>query len=472
MIIPVILSGGSGTRLWPLSRAMRPKQLLNLVSNYTMIQDTVNRLNGVQDVTDPVIVCNEEHRFTIAEQMREIGINPSAIILEPFGKNTAPAVAISALQSQKNEKDPVLLVLPADHVIGNIAAFHTVIKFGYQTALDNKLVTFGVIPGSPETGYGYIKAGVKLKNIDAYKVEKFVEKPNIKTAQTYLDDGSYYWNSGMFMFKASVYLQELKKHNSEMLNCSKMALDAATIDMDFIRLNKKEFKKCSGDSIDYAVMEKTKLAAVIPVDIQWNDIGSWSALWKIGDADDKGNVTHGDVILEDSNNSYVHADSRLVTTVGLNDHVVVETADAVLVAHKDKAQNVKNIVEQLKKENRDEAIIHNKAYRPWGVYECIDFDSRFQVKRITVNVGARLSLQLHHHRAEHWVVVRGTARVTCGDKVFLMAENESTYIPLGEKHRLENTGKIPLELIEVQTGSYLGEDDIVRFDDVYGRSEK
>lgn len=472
MIIPVILSGGSGTRLWPLSRAMRPKQLLSMVSNHTMIQDTVTRLTGITDLADPIIVCNEEHRFTIAEQMREMDIHPSAIILEPFGKNTAPAVAISAIQSQKNENDPVLLVLPADHVIANKEAFHDAVQTGYQAALNNKLVTFGIIPDAPETGYGYIKAGDKLDNEQVFSVDKFVEKPDTATAQSYLDDGSYYWNSGMFMFKASVYLKELELHNNEMYNCSKDSIKSAAVDMDFIRLDSEIFSKCPADSIDYAVMEKTSSAAVIPVNMDWNDIGSWSALWEVGNADDNGNVTHGDVVLEDSHNSYIHADSRLVTTVGLDDHVVVETADAILVAHRDKAQNVKEIVAQLKAANRNEAIIHNKAYRPWGAYECIDHDSRFQVKRITVNVGARLSLQLHHHRSEHWIIVQGTARVTCGDKEFLMSENESTYIPLGEKHRLENTGKIPLELIEVQTGSYLGEDDIVRFDDVYGREDK
>jgi len=472
MIIPVILSGGSGTRLWPLSRALRPKQLLSMVSNHTMIQDTVTRLSGISDLSDPIIVCNEEHRFTIAEQMREVGINTSAIILEPFGKNTAPAVAISALQSQKDDNDPVLLVLPADHVIENQIAFHSAIETGYQAALDGKLVTFGIVPNSPETGYGYIKAGTKLEDDKVFSVGKFIEKPDATTAQSYLDEGSYYWNSGMFMFKASVYLHELESHNFEMYQKSVESIESAAVDMDFIRLNSEVFSKCPSDSIDYAVMEKTESAAVIPVDMEWNDIGSWSALWEVGESDNKGNVTHGDTLLEDTNNSYIHADSRLVTTVGLDDLVVVETADAVLVAHRDKAQNVKEIVAQLKRSNRDEAVIHNKAYRPWGAYECIDHDSRFQVKRITVNVGARLSLQLHHHRSEHWIVVQGTARVTCGEKVFLMGENESTYIPLGEKHRLENAGKIPLELIEVQTGSYLGEDDIVRFDDVYGREDK
>lgn len=475
MIIPVILSGGSGTRLWPLSRALRPKQLLSMTSNFTMIQDTVSRLNGIDELDDPIVVCNEEHRFTIAEQMREIHVTPSSIILEPFGKNTAPAVAISALQAQRHAsvsvmQDPVLLVLPADHVISNTQAFHAAIASGYKAAMDNLLVTFGIMPNSPETGYGYIKSGAEL--IDGvYKVDAFVEKPNAETAQSYLDDGSYFWNSGMFMFKASRYLEELKKHNSEMLKYSTQAFESAKTDMDFTRLDKGAFEQCPSDSIDYAVMEKTQDAAVIPVDIGWNDIGSWSALWDVGVSDESGNVTHGDVMLHDSTNSYVHSDSRLVTVVGLNDHVVVETADAVLVAHRDRSQDVKEIVEKLKLANRDEAIIHNKAYRPWGAYECIDQDARFQVKRITVNPGASLSLQLHHHRSEHWIVVQGTARVTCGDKIFLMSENESTYIPLGEKHRLENAGKIPLELIEVQTGAYLGEDDIVRFDDVYGRNE-
>lgn len=468
MIIPVILSGGSGTRLWPLSRALRPKQLLSMTSNYTMIQDTVSRLNGVNELAAPIVVCNEEHRFTIAEQMREIHITPSAIILEPFGKNTAPAVAISALQAQKQQQDPVLLVLPADHVIANTLAFHEAIAAGYKAAMDNQLVTFGIVPSSPETGYGYIKSGTELTD-GVYKVDAFVEKPDVQTAQSYLDEGNYFWNSGMFMFKASRYLEELKQYNSEMLQYSTQALELAQTDMDFTRLDKEAFAQCPSDSIDYAVMEKTQHAAVIPVDIGWNDIGSWSALWDVGVSDASGNVTHGDVLLHDSTNSYVHSDSRLVTVVGLNDHVVVETADAVLVAHRDRSQDVKEIVEKLKLANRDEAIIHNKAYRPWGAYECIDQDARFQVKRITVNPGASLSLQLHHHRSEHWIVVQGTAKVTRGDEVFLMSENESTYIPLGEKHRLENAGKIPLELIEVQTGTYLGEDDIVRFDDAYGR---
>jgi len=477
MIIPVILSGGSGTRLWPLSRAMRPKQLLSLVSDSTMIQDTVSRLSGIEHLAPPIIVCNEEHRFMIAEQMREIGIDPSAIILEPFGRNTAPAVAVSAIKANEIAdqagEDAIILVLPADHVIQNIKAFHKAVETGYQAALDNKLVTFGIIPGSPEIGYGYIKAGnATVNNAGVFQVERFVEKPDKQTAESYIKQGSYYWNSGMFMFKASEYLNELEQFNKDMLTASKEALEQGASDLDFIRLNKDFFEKCPGDSIDYAVMEKTRHAVVVPVDIGWNDIGSWTALWEVGESDVNGNVTQGDVCVIDCENSYIHSGTRLVASIGVNDHIIVETADAVLVAHKGAAQNVKDIVDELKATKREEALVPHKVYRPWGTYECIDCESRFQAKRIMVKPGARLSLQLHHHRAEHWIIVQGTAKVTCGDKEFIMSENESTYIPLGEKHRLENTGKIPLELIEVQTGSYLGEDDIVRFDDVYGREDK
>jgi len=434
-----------------------------------MIQDTVGRILGIEDMAAPVIVCNEEHRFAIAEQMRERDIHPLAMILEPFGRNTAPAVAVSAFRCLKEYDDPVLLVLPADHVIRDTAAFHAAIAEGEKAALDDKLVTFGIIPDAPETGYGYIKATKDKLSGNVYKVDQFIEKPDLTTAEKYVSEGGYYWNSGMFMFKAAKFLSELETFNNDIYLDSKEAFDKSTEDMDFIRLDRDSFEKCPGDSIDYAVMEKTQAAVVVPVDIGWNDIGSWSALWQVSEADELGNVTHGDVCAIDTDNSYIRAENRLVTTVGLRDHVVVETADAVLVAHKDSAQNVKLIVDALKQQNRDEVNIHRKAYRPWGAYECIDNSDRFQVKRITVNPGARLSLQLHHHRAEHWIVVKGTARVTCGDKEFIMSENESTFIPLGEKHRLENAGKIPLELIEVQTGSYLGEDDIVRFDDVYGR---
>jgi mannose-1-phosphate guanylyltransferase/mannose-6-phosphate isomerase len=476
LIIPVILSGGSGTRLWPLSRALRPKQLLSLVTDSTMIQDTVSRLHGIKNLADPIIVCNEEHRFMIAEQMRAIDINPSAIILEPFGRNTAPAVAISAIKAKEiagDVDDVVILVLPADHIIQNTKAFHEAVDIGYKAALDNKLVTFGIIPDSPETGYGYIKSGDAVANHDDVRVvEQFVEKPDRKTAESYIEQGSYYWNSGMFMFKASEYINELEQFNGDMLTASKNALADGVSDLDFIRLNKDDFEKCPSDSIDYAVMEKTKHAVVIPVDINWNDIGSWTALWEVGESDKQGNVTHGDVCIIDCESSYVHSESRLVSAVGVKDHVIVETPDAILVAHKDAAQNVKKIVDELKASKREEALVPHKVYRPWGTYECIDCEERFQAKRIMVKPGARLSLQLHHHRSEHWIVVKGTAKVTCGENEFMLSENESTYIPLGEKHRLENTGKIPLELIEVQTGSYLGEDDIVRFDDVYGREDQ
>jgi len=434
-----------------------------------MIQDTVNRIRDIRDMAEPVIVCNEEHRFTIAEQMREHDVHPLAMILEPFGRNTAPAVAVSAFRCIEDNDDPVLLVLPADHVIRDKEAFHTAIAEGKRAAVDGKLVTFGIVPDAPETGYGYIKAAKEHIAENTYRVDQFIEKPDMATAEKYLTEGGYYWNSGMFMFKASTYLKELETFNSDIYIASKAAIDKAVTDMDFIRLDRESFEACPSDSIDYAVMEKTHEAVVVPVDIGWNDIGSWSALWQVSVPDELGNVMHGDVCAVDTDNSYIRAENRLVTTVGLKDHIVVETADAVLVAHKSSAQNVKLIVDALKQQNREEVNIHRKAYRPWGAYECIDFSDRFQVKRITVNPGARLSLQLHHHRAEHWIVVKGTARVTCGEKEFIMSENESTFIPLGEKHRLENAGKIPLELIEVQTGSYLGEDDIVRFDDVYGR---
>ena len=469
VIIPVILSGGSGTRLWPLSRALKPKQLLPLVNESTMIQDTITRLTGIKNLSAPVIVCNEEHRFMIAEQMREIGIRPSAIILEPVGRNTAPAVAVSAEFAAGLDNDAVLLVLPADHVIQNTQAFHAAIATGYEAAKQNKLVTFGIVPNVPETGYGYIKTGKQTQIPNVFSVERFVEKPDKPTAEKYIAEGGYYWNSGMFMFKASCFIAELGQYNKVMLDASHNALATAKKDMDFIRLDKQTFQQCPNDSIDYAVMEKTNDAVIIPVNIGWNDIGSWPALCDVSTSDAQGNVMHGDVYAIDTHNSYIRSESRLVTAVGVNDYVIVETADAILVAHKDAAQNVKDIVDHLKKINRSEATIHKKATRPWGSYECIDVDERFQVKRITVNPNAQLSLQLHHHRAEHWIVVKGTARVTCDEKVFLLAENESTFIPLGSKHRLENAGKIPLELIEVQTGSYLGEDDIVRFEDVYGR---
>lgn len=483
MIIPVILSGGTGSRLWPLSRELYPKQLLPLVDDRTMLQNTVGRILGITDIFPAIIVCNEEHRFMVAEQMRSIDVNPSAIILEPVGRNTAPAVAIAALEAMATGQDPIFLVLPADHVIKDVEAFQKTVGIGKLAAEEGRLVTFGIIPKGPETGYGYIKKGPEIDGhgsganvgeyrhspFKVYEVEKFVEKPDIATARSYLESGDYFWNSGMFMFKATRYIEELEKFMPDMLASCKKAHAEAGRDKDFVRLGSKAFSACPSDSIDYAVMEKTSDAVVIPLDADWNDVGSWSALWEIGEQDENGNVIRGDVVSHDTSGCYVNAGSRLVATVGIENHVIVETPDAVLVAHKDRVQDVKAIVTQLNAQGRNEAIIHRKVFRPWGAYQAIDNADRFQVKRISVNPGASLSLQMHHHRAEHWIVVKGTARVTRGEESIMLSENQSTYIPLGVTHRLENPGVLPLELIEVQSGAYLGEDDIVRFDDVYGR---
>lgn len=475
MIIPVILSGGSGSRLWPLSRELYPKQLLPLVHDTTMLQDTALRTVGIGDIVAPVVVCNEEHRFTVAEQLRQISLPASSIILEPCGRNTAPAIAIAALEAQAHDEAAILLVLPADHVIADMAAFHGAVAVGAESAAAGKLATFGIVPTAPETGYGYIKAGEKLKVeskellISAFTIASFVEKPDCYTAEQYLQTGDYYWNSGMFMFTAQRYLEELEQYAPEMLAVCRDAFDKSGRDKDFTRLPRDIFTTCPSDSIDYAVMEKTADAVVIPLDAGWNDVGAWSALWEIGTRDEAGNVVKGDVLLQATSNCLINVGSRLVATVGVSDHVIVETADAVLVAHKDRVQDVKSIVNQLNALGRKESVMHRKAYRPWGAYESVDCDDRFQVKRITVNPGASLSLQMHHHRAEHWIVVKGTAKITKGDEVLLLSENQSTYIPLGVSHRLENPGKIELELIEVQSGSYLGEDDIVRFEDQYGR---
>jgi mannose-1-phosphate guanylyltransferase/mannose-6-phosphate isomerase len=492
MILPVILSGGSGTRLWPLSRELYPKQMLPLVGKKTMLQETVTRLSGIGGIADPLIVSNENHRFMIAEQMRVIGINPSAIMLEPVGRNTAPAVAVAALHAAAKGEDQVLLVLPADHVIKDIASFQAAITSGERLAQEGKLITFGIIPDSPETGYGYIKKGKELgvrgkkqverstrekrlraphtSRLTAFSVDRFVEKPDLATAKKYLASGDYLWNSGMFMFRASVFLKELKRLAPDMLMACRKAYKGSTKDLDFTRLDAKAFSACPSDSIDYAVMEKTGAAAVIPLDAGWSDVGSWSALWAVLPKDRNNNAFSGDVIAQDVANSLIYAGGRLVAAIGVSDCVIVETSDAVLVAHRDHTQKVKQIVDDLKKGNREEALLHRRVNRPWGTYECIDNAERFQVKRITVNPGATLSLQKHMHRAEHWIVVRGTARVTRGNDIIMVNENESTYIPFGMKHRLENPGKIPLELIEVQSGSYLGEDDIERFDDKYGRN--
>ena len=490
MIVPVILSGGSGTRLWPLSRELYPKQLLPLVSEKTMLQETVSRISGITDIAEPLIIANESHRFMIVEQMRLIKVKPAAIMLEPAGRNTAPAVAVAALRALTMKKDPVLLVLPADHVIKNTAAFRAAVHAGRIHAEAGKLITFGILPGSPATGYGYIKKGKeivvegkgkiegkglkaegKASRIRAFTVDSFEEKPNITKAKSFVRSGDYLWNSGMFMFRASVFLKELKRFAPDILNACEKAYTGAKKDLDFLRLAEKAFTECPADSIDYAVMEKTGSAVVIPLDAGWSDVGSWSSLWEILPRDSNGNAVSGDVIMRDVNNSFIHAGGRLVAAVGVKNLVIVETADAVLVAHKNKVQKVKQIVEHLKSNNRCEVNLHRRVNRPWGAYECINRENRFQVKRITVNPGASSSLQKHQHRAEHWIVVKGTARITKGNEVLTISENESTYIPLGTKHRLENPGKIPLELIEVQSGSYLAEDDIERFDDKYGRNK-
>lgn len=466
-MIPVILSGGSGTRLWPLSRGQFPKQFLPLISNHTMLQETMLRLNDVAGMKAPITVCNEDHRFMMAEQLWEIGVKPSAIILEPVGKNTAPAVALAALAAES--EDDVLLVLPADHVISDLEVFHNAIAQARVLAEQGRLVTFGIVPTEPETGYGYIKRDT-LQQGEAFNVAAFVEKPDLNTAGHYLESGDYFWNSGMFAFRADVFLRELNKFNPDILSACKRALDAAKVDLDFIRLDKAHFSVCPADSIDYAVMEKTDKAVVIPLDAGWNDVGSWSALWDVANKDQSGNAISGDVLTVDTENSFIRAENKLVATIGVRDLVIIETADALMVAPKDRVQEVKDIVAQLKQRKRSEAELHRKIYRPWGHYDSVDNGERYQTKRIVVKPGARLSVQKHHHRAEHWIVVKGTALVTKDGEKILLSENQSTYIPLGTVHCLENPGIIPLEMVEVQSGSYLGEDDIVRFEDSYGRN--
>ncbi|MDB4077176.1 mannose-1-phosphate guanylyltransferase/mannose-6-phosphate isomerase [Porticoccaceae bacterium] len=461
-ICPVIMSGGSGTRLWPLSRAAHPKQFLRLHGEDTMLQATVKRLSGL-DIQASITICNEEHRFFVAEQLREID-KLGSIILEPVGRNTAPAIALAALTAKD---DPLLLVLAADHVIQDEVAFREAVIRAIPLAESGKLVTFGIVPSAPHTGYGYIKRGKDLG--EGFEVDAFVEKPSSDVAQDYFSSGDYYWNSGMFLFRASNYLEELKKFRPDILEqCQGSVMDVKT-DLDFLRIDKDMFESCPAESVDYAVMEKTSHAVVVPMDAGWSDIGSWSSLWDISEKDSEGNSTHGDVILNNTRNSYVRSDNKLVAVIGVDDLVVVSTKDALMVAHKDSVQDVKMITESLKIQARSEWQLSREVYRPWGKYDSIDSGERYQAKRITVKPGAKLSVQMHHHRAEHWVVVSGTARVTNGDKTFLLSENESTYIPVGVVHALENPGKVDLELIEIQTGTYFGEDDIVRFEDIYGR---
>jgi mannose-1-phosphate guanylyltransferase/mannose-6-phosphate isomerase len=469
---PVVLAGGSGSRLWPKSRAALPKQFLRLTCELTMLQDTIMRLKGTA-CDAPIVICNDAHRFLVAEQLRQEDIKHGGILLEPMGRNTAPAIALAALHASLSGEDPILLVLAADHLIGDAAKFHSAIEDAQKLAELGKLVTFGIVPDSAHIGYGYIKRGAEASaNLVGYEVAQFVEKPNLATAQSYVDSGEYYWNSGMFMFKASRYLQELEKYAPDILASCKQAIASESKDLEFVRLDAEVFAACPDDSIDYAVMEKTDAACVVPLDAGWSDVGSWSSLWETAKQKDaNNNVVIGDAILDGVHNSYINSEQRLISVVGLDDVVVVETKDAVLVAHKDKVQDIKNVVNQLKAEKRPEFEFHREVFRPWGSYDSIDNGARFQVKRITVKPGEKLSVQMHHHRAEHWIVVAGTAKVTNGEQTLLLSENQSTYIPIGVIHALENPGKIPLELIEVQSGTYLGEDDIVRFSDRYGRVE-
>jgi len=468
-IYPVILSGGSGSRLWPLSREHFPKPLLPLVSERTLLQETACRLDPVPGLGDAVYVCNEEHRFLVAEQVAQLGKKPATIILEPQGRNTAPALTLAALYLVTRDPEAMMVVMPADHVMTAPQHFVEAVQLGSVSAQSGSLVTFGVLPDTPETGYGYIKRNGEIEGGSAYTVAQFVEKPDLQTAMRYLDAGDYYWNSGIFLMRADRWLEEIGKYRADILDCCRHALEQGAQDSDFLRVLKPAFVACPSDSIDYAVMEKTDRAVVVPISAGWSDVGAWSALWHVCPHDADGNVIQGDVIVQDTHNAFLVAQHRCLATVGLENIIVVETADAVLVAAKDKAQDVKEIVKRLKEMDRDEHKFHRRVYRPWGSFEGIDAGPRFQVKRLNVKPGAQLSLQMHHHRAEHWVVVTGTARVTCGEHTFNLHENESTYIPIGERHRLENPGNIPLEVIEIQSGSYLGEDDIVRYDDVYDR---
>jgi mannose-1-phosphate guanylyltransferase / mannose-6-phosphate isomerase len=467
MLLPVILSGGAGTRLWPLSRELHPKQLLPLIGSNTMLEETVHRLKDLA-TSAPIIVCNEAHRFLVAEQLRTLEITPQAIILESEGRNTAPAIALSAHAALSADAgDPLLLVLPADHVIRDVAAFCEAVGMAVDAARAGQLVTFGVVADAPETGYGYIHRGDPIGA--AYRIESFIEKPTAARAAELISNGNYYWNSGMFLFRARRYLEELERWAPDIAASSHAAFARSVRDLDFTRVDAESFGACRSESIDYAVMEKTKDAVVVPLDAGWSDVGSWSALYEASDRDSNGNVTRGDVMLENTRDSFVYSESRLVAAVGVRDHVIVETKDAVLVVPRSAAQGVKALVARLKAEGRYEHALHREVFRPWGSYDSLDAGERFQVKRLVVRPGGVLSLQMHHHRAEHWVVVSGTAKITRGEETFLLEENQSTYIPIGVRHRIENPGRIALHIIEVQSGGYLGEDDIVRFEDQYGR---
>ncbi len=465
MIQPVILAGGTGSRLWPMSRELYPKQLLNLTEDCSLLQSTLKRVNNLPDALPPVVVVGEDHRFLALSQVNELGLSEQIeIILEPVGRNTAPAICAAALLCQsRSDEDIVLLVLPADHLIRRQDDFHRAVAQGSELASQGKLVTFGITPHAPETGYGYIEQG------EGNQVKSFVEKPDLETAKKYLEAGNYFWNSGMFAFSSATLISEIDKFAPEILQTMTAAVDNGRSDQQFFRLQKESMILCPDDSIDYAIMENSEHVAVIPADLGWSDIGSWQALWDVSDKDEKGNYLQGDVIAEDVENCLIHSEHGLVAAVGLKDTLVVDTADAVLIAPLSRSQDVKKIVTRLKNEQREEHMLHRTVYRPWGSYTILEEQPVFKIKRITVNPGVQLSLQMHHHRSEHWVVVKGTARVTRGEDIFLVLENESTYIPCGEKHRLENPGVIPLELIEVQNGSYLGEDDIIRFDDDFGR---
>ena len=469
-ITPVILSGGSGTRLWPLSRKQYPKQYLPLVGDNTMFQETILRLSGLDNLADPIIVCNANHRFLVSEQCQQIDITNPTILLEPIGRNTAPAIAAAAMQSLKEKDNSVLLVLSADHVIQGVEAFHYAINIAFKQAQDGKLVTFGIVPTDANTGYGYIKSS--KENIDgSYKVEEFVEKPDLETARSYLEQGNYLWNSGMFMLQADVLIDELSEQSPNIVSSVIDAVSNAEKDLNFIRLDKKTFESSPSDSIDYALMEKSDNVVVVPLDAQWKDIGSWSVLHDIGTKDTNGNVIKGDVIVQDTTNTYINANHHMVATIGVDNLIVVDTPDATFIAAQEKAQEVKSIVEVMQSNGRNEGTTHRKVYRPWGWYDSIEVGKNFQVKRLHVNPGAKLSLQMHHKRAEHWVVVSGTATAINGEDVLTLTEGDSTYIPIGTTHGLENKTNEQLEIIEVQSGTYLGEDDIIRFEDIYGRSK-